>query len=180
MRLLPPLLAVVLTACASPPSEPVASGPPPTEPPQVLGVQTWPSLPERTTTTTMPVVPATAAPPVTAHVHEVEPLAASEPVRAVGECGGWEGVVAQHFGDQATKACAVMACETGGTFSPTIENPRSTASGLFQFLDSTWRSARSLVGADQYARAKDAPGSVQIAAAAAWLRETSWSQWECA
>jgi hypothetical protein len=30
-------------------------------------------------------------------------------------------------------------CETGGTFSPTAHNP-SGASGLFQFLGSTWRS----------------------------------------
>jgi muramidase (phage lysozyme) len=73
-----------------------------------------------------------------------------------------------------------MRCETGGTFDPTIENPRSTASGLFQFLDSTWRKARELVGAGQYARASHAPAPVQIAAAGAWLRATSWSQWECA
>jgi hypothetical protein len=31
------------------------------------------------------------------------------------------------------------ACETGGTFSPVAYNP-SGASGLFQFLPSTWRS----------------------------------------
>lgn len=31
-------------------------------------------------------------------------------------------------------------CETGGTFDPYAKNPRSTASGLFQFLTSTWAS----------------------------------------
>jgi hypothetical protein len=31
-------------------------------------------------------------------------------------------------------------CETGGTFSPYAKNPNSTASGLFQFLTSTWAS----------------------------------------
>jgi hypothetical protein len=31
-------------------------------------------------------------------------------------------------------------CETGGTFDPKAENPSSSASGLFQFLDGTWRS----------------------------------------
>jgi len=31
-------------------------------------------------------------------------------------------------------------CETGGTFSPTSYNSSSGASGLFQFLPSTWRS----------------------------------------
>lgn len=32
----------------------------------------------------------------------------------------------------------VAACETGGTFSPYADNPSSTASGLFQFLTSTF------------------------------------------
>lgn len=31
-------------------------------------------------------------------------------------------------------------CETGGTFSPYSKNRHSTASGLFQFLTSTWAS----------------------------------------
>ena len=31
-------------------------------------------------------------------------------------------------------------CETGGTFSPTAYNRSSGATGLFQFLASTWRS----------------------------------------
>jgi hypothetical protein len=31
-------------------------------------------------------------------------------------------------------------CETGGTFSPTAKNRSSDASGLFQFLGSTWDS----------------------------------------
>jgi hypothetical protein len=31
-------------------------------------------------------------------------------------------------------------CETGGTFDPRAYNPGSGAKGLFQFIDSTWRS----------------------------------------
>lgn len=31
-------------------------------------------------------------------------------------------------------------CETGGTFDPNAKNRRSSASGLFQFLSSTWAS----------------------------------------
>ena len=124
--------------------------------------------PSSPTTTTSSTTTTSPPPPTTA------------PARArSGPCGGWETIVSEHFDDVA-KACSVMRCETGGTFDPTIENPSSSASGLYQFLDSTWRRARELVGAGQYARASHAPAPVQIAAAGAWLRATSWSQWECA
>lgn len=90
-------------------------------------------------------------------------------------------VIQKYFpADQVTKACSVIRCETGGTFSPTAENPSSSASGLFQFLDGTWQEARQYVsGADQYARASHAPAEVQIAVGAAWWSQTSWSQWSC-
>jgi len=35
---------------------------------------------------------------------------------------------------------ALARCETGGTFSPTAKNPHSDASGLFQFMPSTFAS----------------------------------------
>ena len=170
-------LVLLFAACAHKPHAAPTSGPPATEPPQVLGVGVerhdfTPSPPTTvpTTTTTQPVTITAVAVPVTA----------APPVRFIGACGGWEDIVVAHFGDEAGKACDVIRCETGGTFDPTIENPRSTASGLAQFLDSTWVKARAMVGAEQYPRAKDAPGAVQIAAMAAWKRATSWSQWVCA
>lgn len=46
---------------------------------------------------------------------------------------------------------AVIACESGG--DPRIVNSQSTASGLFQFLDSTWRT---LGGTTFGRRARDA------------------------
>lgn len=48
---------------------------------------------------------------------------------------------------------AIVQCESGG--NPRAQNPHSTASGLFQDLDSTWHHY------DGYARAMDAPSSVQ-------------------
>jgi hypothetical protein len=54
-------------------------------------------------------------------------------------------------------ASCIAKYESGG--NPRAQNPSSTASGLFQFLDSTWRAVTGLAG-----RAMDAPVSVQIAA----------------
>lgn len=57
----------------------------------------------------------------------------------------WRTEVETYFGPLATEidapnlveeAMTVMACESSG--EPFAENPRSTASGLFQFLDGTW------------------------------------------
>lgn len=51
---------------------------------------------------------------------------------------------------------AVIACESGGNAK--AQNPSSTASGLFQFLDSSWRA----YGGTKYAaRAKDATPAQQ-------------------
>ena len=59
----------------------------------------------------------------------------------------------------------------------TAQNPRSTASGAYQFLDSTWRNIAPKVGAGQYARAKDAPWWVQDDAAL-WMINNGWrSAW---
>jgi Transglycosylase-like domain len=60
-------------------------------------------------------------------------------------------------------AC-VIAHESGG--DPKAENPTSTASGLYQFLDGTWQAyARESGIGDQYRRASSAPASVQTALA---------------
>jgi len=189
MRHLATLLALVfVTACNPPPASTAQSGTP-RVPTTQLSVD-WPPPPELAVTTTTVRVEAssvsgnenstTAAPTTTEPA--VVPATQAPAVSYTGECGGWGELVAQHFGDQAAKACQVIGCETGYTYDPTIENPSpdSTASGLLQFLDSTWVKARAMVGAEQYARAMHAPGAVQIAAGAAWLRATSWSQWECA
>lgn len=49
--------------------------------------------------------------------------------------------------------CHILECESGG--NPKAENPRSSASGLWQFLDSTWDHYGG------YHHASDAPASVQ-------------------
>jgi hypothetical protein len=54
------------------------------------------------------------------------------------------GVIPQKIADAATRvgvnpetALAIAAVESG--YSPTIKNPKSSAAGIFQFIDSTWR-----------------------------------------
>lgn len=70
-------------------------------------------------------------------------LAATATPAEAGPPGGWG---------------AIIACESGG--NARVQNSSSTASGLFQFLDSTWRSvggsgrAKDASVAEQYRRAE--------------------------
>lgn len=54
----------------------------------------------------------------------------------------------------------IARCESGGSY--TAQNPTSSASGKYQFIDSTWRAYR---GSSTAARAKDASPAEQEAAA---------------
>lgn len=66
----------------------------------------------------------------------------------------------------------IIACESGGNAKAT--NPDSTASGLFQFLNSTWAS----VGGTKYAkRAKDATAEQQREMAERLFAQSGLSPW---
>jgi LysM repeat protein len=66
----------------------------------------------------------------------------------------------------------IIKCESGG--NPTAQNPGSTASGLFQFLDSTWQS----LGGSQFSRrAKDATVEQQEQIAEKAYQESGLSPW---
>jgi hypothetical protein len=85
----------------------------------------------------------------------------------------WRSLVEVYFGGNTDRALRVMACESGGNSN--AANPSSSASGLFQFLASTWER----VTGENY------PGSVfngesNIRAAAKLSNGGSdWSQWSC-
>lgn len=83
----------------------------------------------------------------------------------------WRPLVAVYFpAEEVDRALRIMGCESNG--DPYADNPRSTASGLFQFLDSTW--ART-----PYAAASVYDPETNIAAAA-WLWSVSgWAPWVC-
>ena len=66
--------------------------------------------------------------------------------------------------------CWVLARESGG--NPLAENPTSTASGLWQFLDSTW------AGYGGFGHASHAPVDVQNARARQlWAGGAGCSHW---
>lgn len=85
----------------------------------------------------------------------------------------WRSVVEVHFGANTDKALAVMQCESMGDAH--AKNPRSTASGLFQFLRSTWKT---VTGEDNHGGVFD--GAYNIEAAAKLSKGgTNWGPWVC-
>lgn len=66
----------------------------------------------------------------------------------------------------------IKQCESAGNYQ--AQNPSSTASGAYQFLDTTWQSLEASAG---YARAADAPASVQDAAALELYTQQGTSPW---
>lgn len=72
----------------------------------------------------------------------------------------------------------VIRHESRHAGGPNAENPSSTASGLFQFLDGTWRgNAKWVPSARKYARASDAPASVQWEVALHSVARGGHSNW---
>lgn len=92
------------------------------------------------------------------HRHVSSARSSGLPTVGSGACGG------------NLPPCYVMMRESRGSL--TAKNPSSTASGKWQFLDSTW------AGYGGYAHASDAPESVQDARAAqVWAGGSGCSNW---
>lgn len=93
----------------------------------------------------------------------------------------WRSFVEEHFpASRVEEAMSIMDCESGG--DPLARNPRSGASGLFQFLPRTWDYVAAQAGVD-HLPAEDGAANI---AAAAWLTEYSvaagdhaWAHWTC-
>lgn len=65
--------------------------------------------------------------------------------------------------------------DTAGGYA--AQNPRSSASGAYQFIDSTWRSVSVRAGFPGHSRAVDAPWWVQDAVALWTYRVEGASHW---
>lgn len=93
----------------------------------------------------------------------------------------WVPLVERYFPSElVTEALAIIDCESGG--DPNATNPRSSAAGLFQFIDGTWEYASEQAG---FAGAPPDDPEANVAAAA-WLVEYSlgtgdgpWAHWTC-
>ncbi|GAB3581281.1 transglycosylase family protein [Calidifontibacter terrae] len=77
-----------------------------------------------------------------------------------------------HAATLPTVLTKIRYCESGNNYS--AQNPSSTASGAYQFLDSTWRGLSASAG---YSHAKDAPQSVQDAAALELYNSSGTAPW---
>ncbi|MGB9357624.1 MAG: transglycosylase SLT domain-containing protein [Acidimicrobiia bacterium] len=93
----------------------------------------------------------------------------------------WRPLVEEYFPrDLVDQALAIIECESNG--DPAARNPRSSATGLFQFLSRTWENASGPAGFEG-ASPLDPEANV---AAAAWLVDYSldaghsaWKHWTC-
>ena len=141
---------------------------------------------ERTTTTTTPPPTSTTTPTTTV------PSATTSTTSGGGGGGGggwtfppaieqWRGLVQQHFpSNRVDEALRIIQCESGG--DPNAYNPYSGASGLFQFLPSTWATTAPKAG---YGGASVFDPTANIASAA-WLANRYqelghyyWRAWSC-
>lgn len=131
-----------------------------------------------TTTTTSP--PGTTATTTTTTV-TTDPGGGEYPWSPPPEVEQWRSLVAQHFpANRVDEALHIMSCESLG--DPEAYNPYSGASGLFQFIPSTWATASVSAG---YAGAS-AFDPVANTASAAWLAGEYerlglyyWQAWSC-
>ncbi len=134
---------------------------------------------KQTTTTTSPPgsgATTTTAPQVTTTVG-----GGGYPWTPPPEVEQWRGLVSQYFpADRVDQALHIISCESNG--DPDAYNPYSGASGLFQFIPSTWATTAGPAGF---------PGAspfdpVANTASAAWLAnryeelgEYYWQAWNC-
>lgn len=149
-----------------------------------------------TNTTNSPGTTPTTSPPQTTPTTSggTSPTTTSQPNTTTSTSGGgggsynhppkveqWRGLVSAYFpSSRVEEALAILDCESNG--DPNAVNPYSGASGLFQFLPSTWASTAPKAGYGG-ASAFDPEANV---GSAAWLAnryqelgQYYWQPWSC-
>jgi hypothetical protein len=109
-----------------------------------------------------PAVPARPAPAKPAPVHAAPSVPA----------GSVQAEIVAVFGRYANAALAVARCESG--YNPSAKNPNSTASGVFQFLTSTWATT-SYAGYSPFNAWANIHAAYQVFSRDGY----SWREWEC-
>lgn len=122
------------------PTPPVTSAAPEPAPTVEEGAATTETA--ATPTTTAPVAPTTTTTPP--RPPSLPPVT-SPPTVFRPDVERWRPLVATYFpGALLDEALSVMECESKG--DPDAQNPSSTASGLYQFIASTWNWASANAG----------------------------------
>lgn len=162
----PTTTTTTTTTTAPPPTTTAAPTTTTAAPPPPTTTTTTTTAPPTTTTTTEPPSTTTTEPPVPGGVRDVEE---------------WRSLVEQYFAaEMVDGALTVIACESNG--DPLAENPYSGASGLFQFIPTTWAWASAGAG---FADASPFDPVANVAAAG-WVVQRSldrgnhpWDHWTC-
>lgn len=188
-RVLFAVLALALVACAPAGADPPSSLSPPARPPSVpfspvvpgaaaaaagqmqardaADLEAWVAGVEQAQAEQATVV---AAARQRATSRQQQPRSSSPAPPAAGYEGSATGSVNGYPCGGDLPPCYVLKRESGG--NPAAHNPSSSASGLWQFLDTTW------AGFGGYARAMDAPASVQNEKARiVWAGGAGCSNW---
>lgn len=140
-----------------------------------LDIVSTTTLVPASTTTAAPTTTTTTRPPVTV------PPVTRPPAKFPAAVERWRPLVATYFPEALLdEALSVMECESRG--DPDAENPSSSASGLYQFIASTWTWASANAG---FAGVSVFDPEANIATAA-FLVEYSigrglppWQHWVC-
>jgi muramidase (phage lysozyme) len=110
--------------------------------------------------------------PVAAQRQEMMTLSPSQSGRATGYSASLSGAISADVGDKGIRRIlsALKSKESGGDYN--AKNPDSSASGGYQFIDSTWRSLSNKYGiGTEYKTAKSAPSDVQDIVAARYVAD---------
>jgi hypothetical protein len=94
------------------------------------------------------------------------------PSAPVVPAGSVQSEIVAVFGKYANAALAVARCESG--FNPSAKNPSSSASGVFQFLHSTWLTT-SYAGYSPFNAWANIHAAYQVFSRDGY----SWREWEC-
>ena len=110
--------------------------------------------------------------PVAAQRQQMPTTPAGSPVGAVNTSGSLTGFISADVSDKGIRRIlsALKSKESSGDYN--AKNPKSSASGGYQFIDSTWQSLSKKYGVGtEYKTAKSAPTEVQDVVAAMYVQD---------